>query len=242
MGILGDGENVLPPDAHLRKPQKEGAKRDLLTPGECWSLGDEEGSADHRDLEGRWRGQGWILLQATIEESKHSYAWKTLGSKKKKKKPELNRPGSEGMPLCLLRAIGLQLLACGCSLEPHLLWKPQPCHQRWQQLPEQQNNWKSEGDICKLGAWVGWDPQAERDFIQIPCWPLMPCMHGRPTEEGRKRTGNDRLYLQESCVPGQACATTYAFLILKKEVSALKKASAAEKAETSIQRVGEPQI
>lgn len=60
--------------------------------------------------------------------------------------------------------------------------------------------------------------------------------------EGRKSTGNDRLYLQESCVPGQAFSTTYAFLMLKKEVFALKKASAAEKAEASIQRVSEPQI
>lgn len=33
MGVLGDGKNVLPPDAYLRKPQKEGAEKRSPDPG-----------------------------------------------------------------------------------------------------------------------------------------------------------------------------------------------------------------
>lgn len=66
----------------------------------------------------------------------------------------------------------------------------------------------------------------------------MSCMHGRPTEKAERA--------QEMI--GYICKNPVSLdkvtqpPMLKKEVSALKKASAAEKAETSIQRVGEPQI
>lgn len=225
-----------PPDAYLRKPQKEGAEKRSPDPGRMLEPGGMK--KDHLTMETQRedeeaRGDSSCRWQLkSLNTAMHERHWE------EKKKPELNRTGSEGMPLCLLRTTGLQLLACGCSLEPHLLWKSQPCQQRWQQFPEQQNNWKSEGDICKLGAWVGRDLQAERDFIWIPCWPLMSCMHGRPTEKAERA--------QEMI--GYICKNPVSLdkvtlpPMLKKEVSALKKASAAEKAETSIQRVGEPQI
>ena len=38
---------------------------------------------------------------------------------------------------------------------------------------EQQNIWKSEEDMCKLGAQMGWDVQAERHSAHIPYWFLM---------------------------------------------------------------------
>lgn len=46
-------ENVLPPDAHLRKSLRKGQKRYPLATGEFSSLGNEEGSVDHEDPEGR---------------------------------------------------------------------------------------------------------------------------------------------------------------------------------------------
>jgi hypothetical protein len=53
---------------------------------------------------------------------------------------------------------------------------------------EQQNIWKSEEDMCKLGAQMGWDVQAERHSAHIPYWFLMASLQ-RKAERALEMTG-----------------------------------------------------